>query len=706
MHGVCAVIGLMTILGALSCACTCAGEGPADKVLFNFDAGFDFAKVDARSVIVSAAKRDAGQALRMAVKHDQDWPGITLQAPGGSWDLSTHTFVALEVKNTGKNEATVCCRVDNPGADGVKNCNTGSITLQPGASDTLRVEMKRRGAGQLDVKLFGMRGYPPGVGQNENGTVDVSKITQLIIFVPKPGADHEFEIDGIRAGGTYVAPSEAKTDAKTFFPFIDTFGQYIHRDWPGKVHSTEELKGRVVEEEKDLIAKPQPDQWDAWGGWKDGPTLKGTGFFRVEKYEGKWWLIDPDGKLFWSHGVDCVNAYIGTPIEERASWFQNFPGDQPEFKSCRGKEYALHGYYKGRTVQSFNFGQANLMRKYGEKWFDQFTEATHRRLRSWGMNTIANWSDARIYLKRKTPYVATIHFNSKPIQGSTGYWGQFKDPFEDDFRAKLQQSLKGQVGKAAQDPWCLGFFVDNEIAWNEDTSLSTAALMSPAEQACKKVFLEDLKAKYGEIAKLNAAWGANHESWDALLQSVKAPDAKKARPDLLAFYTRIAEQYFSVIKGCLKDVAPDQLYLGCRFAWVNDLAAKAGAKYCDVVSYNLYRSDIAGFKMPGNLDVPLIVGEFHFGALDRGMFHTGLVSLGSQADRAKTYKSYVNGALKHPQFVGTHWFQYMDEATTGRCYDEENYQIGLVDGCDTPYAETIEAVRDVGYRMYALRAGK
>ena len=56
--------------------------------------------------------------------------------------------------------------------------------------------------------------------------------------------------------------------------------------------------------------------------------------------------------------------------------------------------------------------------------------------------------------------------------------------------------------------------------------------------------------------------------------------------------------------------------------------------------------------------------------------------------------------------MGTHWFQYMDEATTGRPYDEENYQIGLVDSCDTPYAETIEAVREVGYRMYAVRAGK
>jgi hypothetical protein len=52
--------------------------------------------------------------------------------------------------------------------------------------------------------------------------------------------------------------------------------------------------------------------------------------------------------------------------------------------------------------------------------------------------------------------------------------------------------------------------------------------------------------------------------------------------------------------------------------------------------------------------------------------------------------------------VGTHWFQYRDQATTGRG-DGENYQIGLVDICDTPYPETIDAVRQTGLLMYDYR---
>jgi hypothetical protein len=183
---------------------------------------------------------------------------------------------------------------------------------------------------------------------------------------------------------------------------------------------------------------------------------------------------------------------------------------------------------------------------------------------------------------------------------------------------------------------------------------------------------------------------------------MEEPDRQRAWSDLTAFYTKTAETYFATIREELKKVAPDQLYLGCRFAWVNDRAARAAAKYCDVVGYNRYAYSVADFTLPGNIDLPVIIGEFHFGALDRGMFHTGLKPTKDQQARAAAYRDYVRGALRNPQIVGTHWFQYKDQATTGRG-DGENYQIGFIDICDTPYPETIAASRDIGYHMYETR---
>ena len=64
------------------------------------------------------------------------------------------------------------------------------------------------------------------------------------------------------------------------------------------------------------------------------------------------------------------------------------------------------------------------------------------------------------------------------------------------------------------------------------------------------------------------------------------------------------------------------------------------------------------------------------------------------------------GAARHPLLVGTHWFQWQDEPTTGRVLDEENYQIGFIDVADTPYPEMIGASRQVAAKMYQLRSGK
>ena len=130
---------------------------------------------------------------------------------------------------------------------------------------------------------------------------------------------------------------------------------------------------------------------------------------------------------------------------------------------------------------------------------------------------------------------------------------------------------------------------------------------------------------------------------------------------------------------------------------------KAAAKYCDVLSYNIYRRHLREFKLPDGIDKPILVGEFHFGALDRGPFCLGLILLKDQEERGRTYVDYVRSALEHPQFVGVHWHQFSDQATSGR-FDGENMQVGWTDVCDTPYWETVRALREIGYDLYPTRA--
>ncbi len=670
---------------------------PPETTLVRFDKTFGIRGMPKRDVTVTLGD---GETLQIWSGHKRDWPGIDLQPTDGRWDLSRNTYVALDVYNRGTNAVTVCCRVDNPSLEGNLVSNQGWIDLVPDKSDVLRVEFKRNPIAP-DVEIIGMRAGPFGVPR-KSGTIDPSNVIRLVVFVSRPKADHHFSIGNVRAGGVYV-PLSAPTDPKKLFPFIDELGQYIHKDWPGKTHSIEEMRANGRREEAELARRPGPEERTRYGGWEAGPQLEATGWFRVAKHAGKWWLVDPEGRLFWSHGVDCVRTGNATPISDREHYFKSLPGKGDPLAQFYGRgSWAPHGYYKDHSpYRTYDFSQANFLRKYGEDWKQRFADVTHRRLKSWGLNTIANWSSHEIYRMRHTPYVATLSIGAPTIEGSEGYWGKFYDVFDPQFTKTLAKRL-GWKKTEAGDPWCIGFFVDNELSWGKDDSLALGALKSPADQPAKQAFVADLKRKYVEIGKLNAAWGTAHKSWDALLDCRDAPDAKKARADLTAFYTRIAETYFATVKEEVKKVAPNHLYLGCRFAWVNDLAAIAATKYCDVVSYNRYRYSVADHLLPAGIDMPTIVGEFHFGALDRGMFHTGLKKARDQEHRAELYEEYVRGALKNPQIVGTHWFQYKDQATTGRG-DGENYQIGFIDICDRPNPEIVSAARRVGKDMYAYR---
>ena len=629
------------------------------------------------------------------------WPGIAIKPPEGRWNLSAFTYVAMDIKNVGQHRVVVHCRVDNPGADGVRNCTVQSAEVPPGGKDTVCVLLTRKPSEPFRSLLFGMRGLPGGMC--ERNCIDPTNVVELRIFVGKSKEDCRFEIRNVRAGG--AAEKELPKEESRLFPLIDQFGQYTHKDWPGKIESLEDLRDRKTEEQADLSAHPAPADWDQYGGWRTGPQLRATGFFRVEKYRAKWWLVDPEGRLFWSHGIDCVGKHAVTPITDRKHWFVDLPQAGSPLAKFYGKgNWAPHNYYEGKRFETYDFSAANLLRKYGDKWRTEAARLAPRRLRSWGMNTIGNWASAEVCALHQIPYVATLGVHSTTLAGGEGYWRKFPDVFDPRFAATAQMQSIAQRDRSAGDPWCIGYFVDNEESWGDETSLAAATLRSPPEQAAKRVFVDDLKKKYQTIKRLNAVWDTRHASWEALLQSTDPPNKSKAHDDLAAFYTKTAERYFEVCRDAVKAVAPSQLYLGCRFAGTNPRAMRAAAKYCDVVSFNRYTHVVDNLRLPEDVDKPMIIGEFHFGALDRGMFHPGLVPTLNQRERALAYMKYVHSAWENSAIVGAHWFQYGDQPTTGRG-DGENYQIGFLDVCDTPYSETIQAARELGRRMYTTRSG-
>jgi hypothetical protein len=681
-----------------------ASAAPADEVVL-----FDAATTPIASVAANSGAKFAlkNGLLEVETKGETGFPGIRVK---GVWDLSKCNRLVLElVTRDRKGTIPLTVRLDNPDLEVVnsKGMFVDRIKVPAGGVKTVVVNLPPPlpYGRQISDKLFGLKRSPLATS-GVVASLAPDRVVGVAVYLKSPKLDWRWGVKRIVAqtGPAPEVPAWMRLPPEKFFPFIDVYGQFKHKDWPGKTHCDADLQKAREAERADLAAHAGPAGWNQYGGWAAGPKQAATGRFRVEKIQGKWWMVDPDGCLYWSHGpVRVTSSSAVTPLDGRDAYFTDLPKPGSPFaKFYTTHDELLRPYYVARNIQrTYDFSSANALRKYGVEWPKIYAELAHQRLRSWGMNTIANSSDVKICRMQKTPYTDRFELKSPDIEGAHLGWWKFKDPFHAEFRANFRRQLAARKAEL-DDPWCFGFFVDNEISWGNETALAEWTLLSPAAQPAKLEFLRQLKGKYGSIAKLNAAWKSSYADWDALLRSQQKPPAG-AKDDCVDFSLAVTEAYFKNIRDEFKAAAPHTLYLGCRFAGSTRAAVQIGAKYCDVISYNLYRHTLDDFKLPEGVDKPVMVGEFHFGALDRGMFHPSLIEVENQAARGKAYTAYVASALRHPNFVGVHWHQFGEQATSGR-FDGENLQNGLLDVCDTPYPETIAGIRAVGYRMYEIRS--
>ncbi|MCC6728129.1 MAG: beta-galactosidase [Chthonomonadales bacterium] len=682
-----------------------AGAQPRLIAGFEGPSGLALARANnVRLLPVAAGATEGKRALRVDFG-DAEWPNVTL-AGTTPWDWSGYDGLALDLRNPGRAHVEFGVRVDDdPRADGARYCRQAGSGLAPGASATFLLPL---GPGPME---HGMRGMPmaaPGMrvlGVSSGGPLNLSHIVAFQVFAHRPAAGTALVIDNVR-----LVRASASLEG-----IVDRFGQYTGAEWPGKARSETDLKLRADAEERALRAAPALKGRDRFGGWRDGPRMPATGYFRTEKVNGRWWLVTPDGTLFFSLGMDCVGAWNPTFVTGREPMFTWLPGkDEP-----LGRYYSEVSNVHSGPIQSgtaYNFLSANLDRKLGPEWERAWLDLAVRRLRSWGFNTVGNWSDARLYRNGRIPYVATTGISGPFARVASGqdYWGKMPDPFDPRFAEAAAAAAGAIARQVAGDPWCVGTFVDNELSWGGGDSdagrygLALGALaLEAAASPAKRAFLTRLRERYPSVERLNAAWGASFPDWEALAGPLTPPASHTdaLRGDLRAFTLEYARQYFRTVRDALHAVDPDHLYLGCRFAGYTPEAVQAAAELSDVVSFNIYapRVDAARYGFLTALDRPCIIGEFHVGALDRGMFHTGLVAAPNQRARAAIYQGYVRSVLDNPAFVGCHWFQYVDEPLTGRYFDGENYNIGFVTVVDSPYPELVTAARAVHVEAYRRR---
>ncbi len=136
-------------------------------------------------------------------------------------------------------------------------------------------------------------------------------------------------------------------------PVVDEFGQWNLGDWEGKINSADQLNAAWNAEEQEKVSTKNYN-YSKFGGYLNA-KVKSTGFFRTEKIDGRWWFADPEGYLFLSAGVDCVNPGGGgnaINIDKRKTFTRNCrPRGSAKIATDQTLPLLEHGIFFAVTVK-------------------------------------------------------------------------------------------------------------------------------------------------------------------------------------------------------------------------------------------------------------------------------------------------------------------------------------------------------------------
>ena len=363
------------------------------------------------------------------------------------------------------------------------------------------------------------------------------------------------------------------------------------------------------------LPTPAAPAYDAYGGWLQLTGTK-TGYFHTQQIQGRWWLVTPDGNVFFSKGVDNVSY-------------------QPEAKSSPKPPDDPTAW----------------------------AESTARQLHDWNFNTAGAWSDRQLYA---TGIVyAPVLDMAASVRRDVWLKGGAVDYFGEEFRAAVDRVAEAKCTPHAKDPWLLGYFTDNELRWRRDwrsgESLLESYLKMPESSAGFQRASEFLKGRGRTAANLtdddkNEFLGLAAEEYGR----VTSEAIRRHDPNHLilgcrfAGYagdsaTRALGRYFDVISyhSYAANAPVDQL----------DQIARLTGKPVMITEFSFKAMD-SGLPNTKGAAKPVA----------------------TQQDRADGFARYVNALAALPSCVGYHWFEYRDEPKEGRFDGENsNYGVVRID---------------------------
>jgi hypothetical protein len=545
----------------------------------------------------------------------------------------------------------------------------------------------------------------------DSGAIGAEPLT-VTLQTPSASAAIYYKLNNDTAYKLYTAPL-----ALTQFTKLDTYAQLDgwqpspvrNYTYFSKADMLVDRFGQVIRDDETYYGSLQPpSSFDDLGGLKgskDSLGLQANGFFHIEQANGKPLLVSPQGSAYFSLGVNGItNNETFTKVTGRENSYEWLP----DYNS----EYA--GAFTG-SKDNFSFYMANKYRKQGTMpSFNQFFTEAVDRIKKWGFNSAGAWGSGAQAKANNLPYTLVLPLNGMAKPAEIKVFDIFADGAEkaiDDAFAKSLPGLK-------DDSLLIGYFVDNE--YHYENFITVVPKLKASKTGLKKRLVQMLQDKYGDIAAFNAGWATSFSSFTDLNETALYIDTQQASDDVDDFFRLYLDTYYETVQRLFKKYDPNHLLLGDRWLTlpmqspkIRGMLAEAAGRYMDVISINHYSQnlDVAMlqdvYEKSGHK--PILLSEWSYGTAEQGLSPIVPGAATNEQERQWRYRNYVEGAAALGFVVGTHWFDYVDQAATGRYFEGtggEHYNTGLINVADRPYKTFLSGVMQTHNDIYDVLLGR
>lgn len=423
---------------------------------------------------------------------------------------------------------------------------------------------------------------------------------------------------------------------------------------------------------------------DQYGGWTG---LKGTatGFFHLEKVNGREWFITPEGNVFF--GVALSHMLSG----------------------------------ETETAATINFGNNK------EKWIRDSV----RKARAMGYNCALGGASSpernlngfvdialaeRIFQEEKFPYAAGVILLKHPWEFVDGE--ELPDIFAPSYRELIESRAKAVCPPIKDDPLVMGYYYGFGAFNHSDQWVNHHLSLAPGSPG-RDAIVDVLADRYGnDVKALNKVYGTSHRSIAALRKSEvfsfeKALERRnfpaigdkldpQRKADFEAILSKMSNHLYSMAHTAIRRWDNNHAIFGSFIKeWaISAQSWQAAAPFIDVVSPQHLNPSIDLNAIADAAGKPMIVSDEDFGfyyPLGKGGRYNAVESHDA---RGEIYVANMERMYADPQIVGVSYCAclYDQDGNTLK----KNLHNGFYDFQGRSRPGLIKQVTEVNQKVYQL----